>query len=139
MTTVSSASSATQYGMQQLKLQQARHEADQADQTAQVLQKEAQGARRDANRANEKARTLSSEADRAQVVAGQARQSLAAMGSERQMLGQLSNTMNQVASRLGNATPSPTQTIQTNQSASQASPIVNTQGQMTGTLINTTA
>ncbi len=77
----SGAQAATQAGYQQLKLQQARRNAEQAEQTAQGLRAQASAAQQTANQAQETARSLSTQADQAKFSAGQARQGLAAIDS----------------------------------------------------------
>jgi len=145
MSPVSSTSSASQYGWQQLKLQQAKRNADQAEQTAQTLKAQASDAQRVADRAQENARSLSVQSDQAQANAGQARQGLAALGNEQQAITQLSNTVDQVLARqqiststTKNATTSATG-ASTVSPKSLTPPVVNSQGQVTGKIINTTA
>lgn len=125
-------SSAAQVGLQQLKLQQAKRNADRAEQTAQALQAQAAEAQRVANNAQENARALSVRSDQAQSVAGQARQGLALISSVGQMQTQLGNTAAQVVERA--QSPQTSTTTQTTKA-----PVVNTQGQVTGTVVNTTA
>lgn len=128
--------SATQDAWQQLKLQQAKRDAERADWNAQALQAQAQAAQRVANRAEEVARSLAVQADQAQSDAGKARQGLASLSS----LGQMQNLVTHVSEQ---AFP-----IQQNSQASMpadsptqagTTPVVNTQGQVTGTVVNTTA
>ncbi|MFA7268399.1 MAG: hypothetical protein WC073_03540 [Sterolibacterium sp.] len=132
-------SQATQYGWEQLKLQQARRNADRAEQTAQSLQTEATEARRAADRAVENARSLSLQSDQAQTYAGRARQGLAALQSAGQMQMQLGQVADQVIQRQQGAYSS--QSAQSAQSVNpaQSAPVVNTQGQLTGTVVNTKA
>lgn len=125
-----SGSPAAQSGWQQLKLLQAKRSADQAEQAAQSLQQQAQEARRTADRADERARTLAVDSDQAQAIAGKARLGLAATQSEGQMQTQVTKIADQVIQRQQNA--------QTGTSA-QSAPVINTQGQLTGTVVNTTA
>jgi len=128
--------SATQDAWQQLKLQQAQRDADRADWNAQALQAQAREAQGVANRAEEVARSLSVQADQAQAQAGKARQGVASLSS----LGQMQNLLNHVSEQVF---PTPTDTQQSAPAGSQAqtgaTPVVNTQGQVTGTVVNTTA
>lgn len=138
MATVSSTSSANQYGLQQLRQQQARRNADQAELTAQTLKAQANDAQRVADRAQEDARTLGVQSDQAQAKAGQARQGLAALGAAQQSGVQLSQTVDQVLGRRqASAATLPGSTAKA--TATVAAPVVNTQGQVTGKIINTTA
>jgi hypothetical protein len=68
----SSLGSVTQFGWQQLKLQQAKRSADQAEQTAQMLQQQASVAKQEADRAQENARALGVQSDQARYVIDQA-------------------------------------------------------------------
>ena len=135
MASVSPTSSANQVGLQQLRLQQARRNAEQAEQTAQSLKSQANQAQLTADRAQESARSLTVQSDQAQAKVGQVRQGLAAMGSAQQSMVQLSKTVDQVLTREP-AQPSPATSATP---SSNAPPVVNAQGQVTGTIINTTA
>jgi hypothetical protein len=131
LSTASGAQSAAQYGWEQLKLQQAQRNADQAQQTAQSLLVQAQDAQRTADRAQDNARSLSVQAEQAQTNAGQAAQGLAAIKTVDQMQSQLITVVDQVVQRQQKSLPTPPQQPST--------PVVNTQGQTTGRVINTTA
>lgn len=131
MATVSSTSSANQYGWQQLKLQLAVRNAEQAEQTAQALKVQANDAQRVAERAQENARSLFVQSNQAQEKAGQARRGLAALGAAQQGVAQLSKIVDQVLLRQQASTP-------TTQGSSTV-PVTNSQGQVTGKIINTTA
>jgi len=129
---VSGTQSIVQSGLQQLKLQQARRSAEQAEQTAQALQTQANDAQRRAAREEEQARSLSVQADQAQGNAGRARQGLALIQTANESLTQVGNVVDQVIKKQ--------QSVQTStQSVLESKPVVNTQGQVTGTVINTTA
>lgn len=129
---ISGAQSAAQSGLQQLRLQQARRDADQAEAVARSLQSQAQSARQAASEAQENARTVTTQADQAQANAAQARLGLAVIKTVDQMQTRLSGVVAQVTEKLGIAEPAvPTQ--------SPSPPVVNTQGQLTGTVVNTTA
>jgi hypothetical protein len=128
---ITSSTSVSQSGLQQLSLQQAKRAAAQAEQTADALQTQAQDARRRANREQENARSLSVQADQAQSGADRAKQGLVALQSANEMKVQLGNTVEHVAQKQ--------QVAQSVSSTQQTAPVVNTQGQVTGTVINTTA
>lgn len=142
----SSSLSADQLGMQQLRVQQAKQNAERAESAARALRSQADAAQREANQAQENARTLYVRSDQAQSVAGQARQGLAAMRSQGEMQVRLSNTVDQVVERVS-ATAVDSGAASTSQSATASSttdqrspqPVVNTSGQLTGTVVNTTA
>lgn len=134
LSSTTGAQSAAQFGWEQIKLQQAQRNADQAQQTAQSLQAQAQDAQRAADRAQDVARSISVQADQAQTNAGRAVQGLAAIKTSGQSQIQLANVVDQVVQRQQNAQPVPPTQPQQN-----APPVVNTQGQTTGRVINTTA
>lgn len=134
MTTISisGAQSAAQSGLVQLRLQQARRNAEQAEQVAQALQAQARDAQQQAGEAQENARSIAIQATQAQGVAGQARQGLAAVQTVGQLQTQLSSVVSGVTEKLKVTTPAvPVQT--------STQPVINTQGQTTGTVVNTTA
>lgn len=132
ISSLSGAQSAAQSGLRQLRLQQAKRDAEQAEQIARSLQAQAQSAQQYANEAVERARTITSQSDQAQATAGQARQGLAAVSTVTQMQSQLSGVVTQVTEKL--APPKPAQAVK-----SSPPPVVNTEGQVTGTVVNTTA
>ena len=138
MASVSSISSANQYGLQQLSLQQARRNSDQAELTAQTLRAQANDAQRVADQAEENARSLAVQSDQAQTKAGQARQGLAALSTAQQALTRLSNFSDQVLARI-QPSSSTTQSTSASLVITGTPPVVNTQGQVTGKIINTTA
>ena len=133
LSSTAGAQSASQFGWEQLKLQQAQRSAEQAQQTAQSLQGQAQDAQRTADKAQENARSLSVQADQAQSNAGRAEQGLAAIKTNGQAQAQLTNALNQAAQ--------PQQTVQPAAAPVQQkpAPVVNVQGQTTGRVINTSA
>jgi len=124
--------SVTQFGWQQLKLQQAKRSADQAEQTAQILQQQASAAKQEASRAQENARSLAVQSDQAQSFAAKARQGLAAISTGGSMQSQMTYVVDQVVQRQQNVQAG---------AATQAKPsvTVSSHGQTTGTVINTTA
>jgi len=138
--TTSGTQAATQIGWQQLKLQQARRTAEQAEQTAQALKSQANQAQRSADQAQETARSITVQSDQASSYASRARQGVAATQSVEQMQMQISNVVDQVtAKQQAPASPSAVTTLKASTATSAITPVVNTQGQITGTLINTTA
>jgi hypothetical protein len=135
MAAVSSSSgfqAVTQAAYQQLKVQQARQNADRAEEVARALAARAGDARQVAEQAQESARVLTVQSNQAQTAAGQARQGLAAMDSAGRMQASLANTADQVVTR--SAEP-----VSTGVESKSVAPVVNTSGQVTGTLVNTTA
>lgn len=138
ISTTSSASPAAQFGWQQAKLQQAKRNADQAEATARSLLGQARDAQRVADRAQDNARDIGRQADRAQATAGQARQGLAMIQSAGRMETQISRVADRVVDRDAGSSVAAASSGKT-ATAAQASPVVNTQGQVTGKVIDTTA
>ena len=132
ISSLSAAQSAAQSGLRQFRLQQAQRNADQAEQTARSLKAQARDAQQTANQAQENARSIAVQADQAQVDVGQARLGLALTRTVGQMQTQLSSVATQAAEKLKSpqaAAPTPSPVL----------PVINAQGQKTGTVINTTA
>lgn len=128
ISSLSGEQSVAQSGLQQIRLQQAERNAQQAERTARDLRAEARDAQQKAGEAEDEARSITSEADQAQADAGKARQGLAAVkGAAR-----LSDAGRQGTEGLKIAEPA-------TPSRSLAPPVINTRGQLTGTVINTTA
>lgn len=132
ISSISGMGSATQAGWQQLRLQQARQNADRAEAEARALQEKAATAQQVANQADENAREISTQADQAGMNAGRARQGLAAIRSAGQMQAQIVQKADQIieAQKPAEAAAS---------TAQSGSGVVNAQGQVTGTVVNTTA
>jgi hypothetical protein len=124
--TVVSIQSVTQTALQQLKVQQARQNAERAELAARSLRAQANAAQDEAERAQENARSLSVRSRQADSAAGQARQGVALIESTSQMQARLADIAGQVSERQADA-------------ATPAPPVVNTSGQVTGTVVNTTA
>ena len=133
LSSTAGAQSASQFGWEQLKLQQAQRNAEQAQQTAQSLQAQAQDAQRTADKAQDNARSLSVQADQAQSDAGRAEQGLAAIRTNGQAQTQLTNALNQAAPQPA-VQPAAAAPVQ-----QKPAPVVNAQGQTTGRVINTSA
>lgn len=110
----------------QLQRQQAERAADQAEQRARALQAETQRARSEAEQAQERARSLEVETDQATSEAQRARSGLAAARSLQQVGAQIGRLSEQLApaAPAEAAAPAP------------ARPVVNAQGEVTGTVIN---
>ena len=124
----SATSGISQSILQTLKLQEAKRTAEQAQHRVQDLQAQAADEQRKADTAQEKARSLKVEANQAQAEFGRASQGLQSLQSLSQMGNRLGQIYTQVAQK------------QQAEPAQQApGPTVNTQGQVTGTIINTTA
>lgn len=117
---------AVQAGLQQLKVQQALQNAERAEQTARSLRARANEAQRVADQAQESARTLYVRSDQAQSAAGQARQGVAMMRSAGEMQTRLAGAVEQANTRQESV-------------SSTAAPVLNSSGQVTGTIVNTTA
>jgi hypothetical protein len=130
MVTISSTSSAVQSGLQQLRLQQAQRTAEQLEFRAEALRAQAQAAQRTADRAQENARSLTVESDQAEEAAGKARLGLASINSANNAIASLTYAADTVIKTSNEAYAS---------SDANTSSVINTQGQLTGTLINTTA
>ena len=135
MASVSSTSNASQYGVQQLQLQQARRNADQAELNAEALKGQATDAQRVATQAEQNAQSLGVQSGQAQAVADQTRRGVAALNTQQQSVTQLGKIADQVlASQQGpKAASTSTTTVKS------PAPVVNTQGQVTGKIVNTTA
>ncbi|MGB4062252.1 MAG: hypothetical protein WBK19_00320 [Azonexus sp.] len=115
----------------QLQLQQARRNADQAEQQAAALQAQARSAQSVADRAQESARSLQVQSRQAQGDASQARLNLATQSSVGEVQSQLGELKTQISKVL--------QSEPLVVTATTAAPVVNTSGQQTGTLVNVTA
>lgn len=117
-----------QAGLQQLKVQQALQGAERAEQTARSLRAQANQAQQVADRAQEDARSLYVRSDQAQTAAGQARQGVAMMKSVGEMQSNLSGRVEQVVAKQESTV-----------TAAASEPVLNSSGQVTGTIVNTTA
>jgi hypothetical protein len=121
--------SATQAALQQILVQQAKQNAERAEQTARSLRAQADAAQNKAHRAQENARSVSVyfRSNQAETAAGQARQGGAMIRSTIAMRESLAGTTGQVTERQNEPRPA------------TAMPVVNTFGQITGTVVNITA
>ena len=110
--------------VQALQLQQAQRNAERAQAEARALQGDAAAAQRNADRADEQARAIGRQAQQAQTTANSANRNLAsvrALSDTQKQLTQLSQNLHQAVQTL------------------QAPPVINAQGQLTGTVINVKA
>lgn len=115
-----------------IQQQQAQRYADQSEQRARLLQARAQGAQNAADRAQENARSLKVQAGQAEGEANAAKLGLAAQEALGKVQGTLSGLHEQIVAVL-----SPTQLVQP--VGESSAPVLNAQGQQTGTLVNVTA
>jgi len=113
----------------QIQLQQARQNADQAEQQAAALQAKAQAAQGAADRAQEEARSLQVQSRQAQGDASQARLNMATRDSLGKVQSQLGELQAQIGTVLKSESLNATATV-------VAPPVVNTSGQPTGQLVN---
>lgn len=134
MVSVSSTSSASQSVLQQLSLQQAKRNADQAEERARSLKAQANEAQQAANQSQERARALEVESSQAQEDASQARSGLASLKAS--PVEQTMTTLSKVTSKTASQTPTPTPAPTV---AAQPATSVNSQGQVTGKLVNVVA
>lgn len=143
-TSSSSQSPASLIG-QQLRIQQAQRNADRAEQEARSLQVSAQAAEARANREQENARSLKVQWGQAESEAGQARLGLNAVKSASQALTRLDNRVDQAIETQQKAAPEPVAATPVaavpvvTELSSAGQGVVNSEGQTTGTVINTTA
>lgn len=120
-------------------MQQAKRVADQAESAAQTLETQAANAQTRASEAEGYARTLNIQAGQAQLGAGYSEQNLTAL--------QLGSQINHEIANGPSYAPSPAVAQATAYSLAPASPpipvntspVLNTQGQVTGQIINTRA
>lgn len=125
-----------------LRVQQAQHNAELAEQEARSLQASARAAQANADRAQEGARELQVKSDQASEHAGRARQGLAAERSSAERLAELGTRVGRVVEALQarDATPAPVATpAAAPATAVPSQPVLNADGQTTGTLISVSA
>jgi len=132
ISSLSGASSAPQSGLLQVKLQQATRAAEQAERVARSLRAEVSVAQQAAARADENARAVATEANQAEVIAGQAQADVTAIRSASNAQAQQTTAVSLQAETLKALEPAI-------KSLPSAPPVINTQGQVTGTVVNTTA
>lgn len=120
----------------QLQQQQVQRAADQAEQKARSLRAQASDAQSTADRAQENARVLRVQSEQAQGEATGARMDLAAMRSLGTVQSQFNQWRAELASALGSAEISSTSA---STAATGSQPVLNAEGQTTGTLLSVTA
>lgn len=123
---VSSGTTAASGLWSQIQQQQAQRTAEQAEQKARALQAQARSAQSDADHAQEKARSLGVESQQAQGEAGDARRGVAAMKSAGALQAGLTDLRGQISQAVASLTPSD----------ASPQPVVNVDGQETGTNVN---
>lgn len=131
VTSISNAQSAASSFSIQIQQQLAQRSVEQSEQQARALRAKAQNAEAVAERARETARSLNVEANEAQGDASRARINLAEQSSLGDVQANLTDLHEQITQL--NNTPSPLT------SSAQLTPVINTSGQTTGTLVNVTA
>lgn len=132
VTSTSSAQSLGSVVWAQIQKQQAQRNADQAEQKARSLQDKARDAQSAADQAQERARSIKVESDQAQGQASDARQGVVALKSLEETDGKLSALRSELRPVISPPAKSSTVT-------ESASPVINSSGQTTGTLVNVTA
>lgn len=128
VSSTSTAQSASSVISQQLRVQQAERNADQAEASARSLRQAVAAAQRNADRAQEGARTLQVQSAQADSAVGAARQQVASVASAIQLQGGFDAIREQIAASL-----------QTLDQPVVSAAVVNAEGQTTGTLVNVTA
>ena len=129
----------------QTRVQQAQRNAERAEREALSLQTRARAAQASADRAEESARNLEVQSDQAWDKAGQARQGVSALRSaadSRVELGvRAERALASLQARDALATPvaAVSTPVAVPASSAIAKPVINTEGQATGTVINVTA
>jgi multidrug resistance efflux pump len=140
---ITSASSSIQSAWQQLQLQQARRNVEQAEQNANSLQQQANNAQAQVQSAQAQANALWNQASQAQSTANQESAQLQTATAWGQIGANVSKTVTQVVSNLAvPKSPVPSAAVAAASSVVSVkapSAVVNTHGQTTGTIINTTA
>ncbi|MFU8838268.1 MAG: hypothetical protein ACNA75_08210 [Thiohalomonadaceae bacterium] len=129
---ISDTRSATAAAFGQLQQQQAQRQVEQAEQRLQQLQAEAAKARQEASQANERARSLEVDSDQARSDVDRARIG----ASSRDALAQVDSQIGEIREQIAVAqSPEPS----VNVPSPAASPVVNMQGEVTGTQVNVVA
>ena len=118
----------------QIQQQQARRNADRADQQARSLQVQAREAQFSADQAQENARSLKVQAGQAEGQANNAKRGLAAQEALGKVQTQLSGLREQISLALN---PPAKEVAQP--TSELPAPVINALGQQTGTLVNLTA
>lgn len=113
----------------QIQQMQAQRNADQAEQRARALRDKASDAQGVADRAQENARSLKVQSEQAQGEATQARRGLAELGAGQTVQSRLTDLRQQIGAVLQSDVLKRSSLV----------PVVNAQGQPTGTVVNVTA
>lgn len=116
---------------QQLRLQQAQRNAEHAEVAARSLREKANEAQRNADHAQENASSLKIKSEQAQDKSGDARQRLVSLKSLDSLQSGFDALRGEIAAGL--------QTLSQPVTAPVAAPVVNAEGQTTGTVVNVTA
>lgn len=127
MPALTSVQSVVSSASQQWRVQQAQQGAQQAEAEARALRRQASSAQREADRADENARDLKVRSDQADSRAGNARQAIASVDSLEKVDSGFNALREGIAEGLA-AIDSPAPV-----------PVINAEGQTTGTTINVTA
>jgi hypothetical protein len=124
-------------GSVQSALQQAKRVANQAEATAQTLATQAASAQAEATNAQDYASALTIQAGQAQLNVGWTQQNLA----EVETVGQLNTQITSVIKNVVDSQPpaTPPIVVAAKPTPPVIQPVVNTQGQVTGKIINTSA
>lgn len=120
----------------QIQQQSAERTAAQAEDKARALRAQADAARTTADRAQENARQLKVESNQAQGDASDARQNVVALKSLGALRSQFDDWRAQLATALQAMDTAPAPAAST---ASSAQPVLNAQGQVTGSVLSVTA
>lgn len=136
MATISSSAgyqAVTQAAYRQLKVQQAKQNADKAEQVARSLAQKASEAQQVADNAQDNARSLTVQSSEAQTVAGQARQGLAMLRSVSVMQADISTKVDQVVEKVAAEPVQPPVEVKSSAVSAYSS------SQEVGTLVDTSA
>lgn len=126
MSSVAGTQSLGGFVMQQLRTQQAERTAEQAEANARTLRRQASAAQQEADTAQENARDLKVRSDLAQGEVGSARQAVASLAA----LDEVGRGFDTLRRSVADAQAAPTL---------PPAPVVNAEGQTTGTVVNVTA
>lgn len=119
---ISGSGSATGFVVEQLRVQQAKRNAEQTEAAARSLQRQASAAQREAVAAQEGARSLQVQSDQAQSEAGQARQQVASLAAVQTVQEGFQTIRTQIAASV--------------KALDAPAPSINAEGQTTGTVVN---
>ncbi|MBV8666638.1 MAG: hypothetical protein JO269_09155 [Burkholderiaceae bacterium] len=123
-------------GSLQSALQQAKRIANQAESSAQSLEAQAQSAQAEAASAQDYASSLTIQADQAQLSVGWTQQDVTALETAKELSTQITSVINNVVST---EPARPALVVAPIPPPPVTHPVLNTQGQVTGKIINTSA